>query len=165
MPPKQSLALSAKYVPLEYAASFEKKSDLEYHMNSVHLKVKGYKCNTCTKSFVTKSMLKEHIDQKHSKSALKKKIASEKSGTSFDSKKNLESRSNSHHLKLKLFKCNSCSKYFSKKSVMLGHHRSTHKWPGMYSTFNLNIYLEISVCRLRLCTPVFKFLTHPLKKK
>jgi len=56
---------SREIVCSECNASFEKESDLEYHMNCDHQKVKGYKCKPCVKSFLTKLMLKEHVNRAH----------------------------------------------------------------------------------------------------
>ena len=92
-------------------------------MNSAHLKVKGFKCDLCPKRFVTKLMLKEHVEQKHSKMKKKEKNAPEKCETPSENKKHLESQTKSVHLKMKLYKCNSCPKYFSKKSELMEHRR------------------------------------------
>jgi len=130
--PKEKV--SRKTICTECEACFVKRSDLEYHMNSVHLKVKGHKCKLCNKSFVTKSMLKEHIHLKHSKIKVEKKRNEKKSKISSDNNNRLQSPSKNGHLKLNLHKCNTCPKYFAKKSEMIKHHRLSHKWPAVLNT-------------------------------
>ena len=105
---------------------FQKKSLLEYHMNSAHLKVKGYKCYSCPKRFITKLMLQGHIEQKHLKIKPEKKLACTEREASFENINHLEDHS-SVHMNVKLYKCSSCPKYFTSKSKMMKHHRSLHE--------------------------------------
>ena len=50
---------------IECEASFERKTYLEYHMNSAHLKIKPYKCDYCDSCFATKPHLKRHVKTVH----------------------------------------------------------------------------------------------------
>ena len=56
-----------KWKCTECNESFLFKDQLEYHMNSVHLKVKPYECDSCPKCFATNSLLMMHINRVHVK--------------------------------------------------------------------------------------------------
>ena len=53
------------YTCHECGTCFEKKQQIESHINSVHLNQRPYKCNLCEKSFFIDSQLKTHLKRTH----------------------------------------------------------------------------------------------------
>ena len=49
----------------ECEATFELNRDLESHMNTVHLKIKPYKCDVCELCFAIKKTLNNHVNSVH----------------------------------------------------------------------------------------------------
>ena len=47
--------------------AFNKKSNLNIHINSVHEKKKPHKCDICQTAFATRGTLKQHTTQVHEK--------------------------------------------------------------------------------------------------
>ena len=56
---------SATYTCNECETPFEKKQQMEWHINSIHLNEKPYKCNLCGASFFIDSQLKQHLKRTH----------------------------------------------------------------------------------------------------
>lgn len=100
------------YKCTECSASFAQKEVLKYHMNSLHLNIKPFKCEECYRSFASKPNLKEHINGVHLK---KRPFNCSDCAKSFLLKTGLTTHCNSVHLKLKPYECGQCSSAFSLK--------------------------------------------------
>merc|ERR1719369_1169081 len=48
-------------------APFENRQQLEHHINTVHFKIKPYKCSDCELSFASQSVFNNHFDASHVK--------------------------------------------------------------------------------------------------
>ena len=100
------------------------KSQLQIHVNAVHLKVKPYECDLCEMSFALKSYLKGHIKAIHQKirpfecDQCKKTFALKQS-------LNLHIQSNCKNLKKK-YKCKECENSFVNKSYLKYHMNRVH---------------------------------------
>ena len=57
--------LKPTYTCNECETPFEKKQQMEWHINSIHLNEKPYKCNLCGVSFFIDSQLKQHLKRTH----------------------------------------------------------------------------------------------------
>ena len=82
-----------KQVPcIECEAHFKNKSQLENHINSVHLKIKPFRCDSCDSSFAYKRNLTSHIRTVHEKIKRfrMKKVSCTKCESCFTSKRGLE---------------------------------------------------------------------------
>ena len=107
-------------------ASFRRKSELQCHINAVHLKLKPYVCDQCRKSFAQKGCLKTHIIGVHQENeTLKCKHCNIK----FSTKYVLASHVKKVHLKLKPPKkvlCNECDAHFEHKQHLEYHMNQVH---------------------------------------
>merc|ERR1711974_102306 len=64
---KKQCAKKIKFVCDDCGFEAMWKSDLERHVNGVHLKIKPFNCNQCEASFTQKSHLKQHVKAIHDK--------------------------------------------------------------------------------------------------
>ena len=85
-------------------SSFDKKSQLQLHVNAVHLKLKPFKCEKCQKFFSLNQNLQRHIDGVHSQL---KPFNCEKCHKCFSHYNNLKTHIDMVHLKLRPFQCHS----------------------------------------------------------
>jgi len=107
-------------------ASFIYKSQLQMHINAVHLKLKPYECDLCEMSFARKSDLKGHVKVIHQQIRpfecdQCKKTFSQK----FCLKSHMQS-SNCKKLKETCYKCKDCVAVFEKKDYLKHHVNRIH---------------------------------------
>lgn len=96
------------------------KINLEAHYNKMHLCVRPYICQICSKSFYRKSNLQEHL-LIHNKI---KNYICETCGNNFVSRKSLETHLKTHGVKK--FHCDTCNKFYFHKHHLNEHIKRNH---------------------------------------
>ena len=102
---------------------FIARSDLDRHVNRIHLKLKPFECDICKISFAERGCLKSHIKAVH--------IGERNHACNYCEKKFVEKNTllvhiNSVHLKLKPFECDQCKKRFISAYNLNLHVRLVH---------------------------------------
>ena len=104
-----------------FYSRFADKQNLKIHINSVHEKIKNFKCETCDQSFVTKQILIRHKEIVHEG---KKPFKCPQCEYQTSQKGNLNKHISNVHEGKKPFQCNQC-KYSSAYEHHLKHHISS----------------------------------------
>ena len=142
--PADTKEIDVKPKPRIYACNFDEckslfysKKGLKYHTNTIHLKLRPFKCTECSASFVQKQKLQSHLNGVHFK--IKPFNCSECS-SSFLKKIGLTTHINSVHLKLKPHECGQCSAKFSRKAHLKKHINDVHlNLKPFKNTIHLNL--------------------------
>ena len=142
--PADTKEIDVKPKPRIYACNFDEckslfysKKGLKYHTNTIHLKLRPFKCTECSASFVQKQKLQSHLNGVHFK--IKPFNCSECS-SSFLKKIGLTTHFNSVHLKLKPHECDQCSAKFSRKAHLKKHINDVHlNLKPFKNTIHLNL--------------------------
>ena len=104
--------------------SFDKRSALQKHIDSVHLGLKPYKCDICDKAFGRKGTLKTHVKTVHNN---EKPFKCDKCGECFGLKQTLERHLASKHAEgLNLVACPECDEKFPNENQLNTHVRKFH---------------------------------------
>ena len=103
--------------------SFYRKSDIERHVNSVHLKIRLFTCRHCDKSFGRKNYLKMHTDLVH---LHLKSFECQYCDRSFITKQSVKKHIDGVHFYLKPFSCYYCEKAFAQKGNLKAHIEVKH---------------------------------------
>ena len=108
--------------------SFLFKSQLQSHLNEVHLKLRPYECDQCQKTFSRKYNLNLHIETQSNCNNLKKKYKCNECDASFEKTKYLKAHVNRIHLKIKPLKfiCHECEAPFEVKKCLEHHTNKVH---------------------------------------
>ena len=108
--------------------SFLFKSQLQSHLNEVHLKLRPYECDQCQKTFSRKYNLNLHIETQSNCNNLKKKYKCNECDASFEKTKYLKAHVNRIHLKIKPLKfiCHECEAPFEEKKCLEHHTNKVH---------------------------------------
>lgn len=104
---------------------YSAKKDLTNHVNSVHLKLKPYKCELCPSKFTQEFSLKVHIRNKHENSP--KEYNCVQCEESFKNELYLENHVLSVHEKRFDYKCEHCGKDFAVLEMLKRHIRWYHE--------------------------------------
>ena len=96
---------------------------LQFHIDSVHLKIKHYPCKECDKAYSRSSTLKYHILVEHGDGNAN--FQCDDCGKCFQTPKNLRAHKGVSH-DAKILKCAQCVKMFSKKHRLDNHVRLVH---------------------------------------
>ena len=121
---KKQCAKKRKFMCDDCGFAFNYKSQLEIHVNGVHLKIEPFKCNKCEASFTLKGNLDEHVRSVHKK---QKPFNCNHCSFKCSQKGNLYNHVRSVHKKLKPFNCNLCSFKCSQKGNLDQHVRRVHE--------------------------------------
>ena len=94
------------------------------HDETVHKKLRHFKCENCSKTYGQPYRLKNHVDIVHKKlKPFDCKICLKTFGQSI----HLKNHENAVHKKLRPFQCKICSNSFARKCTLYVHLKTTHK--------------------------------------
>jgi uncharacterized Zn-finger protein len=120
-------AVHLKIKPFKYEIcpkAFGRRHHLTEHVDSVHINIRRFKCRICCKHFLKNAHLKVHVDEVHKKlKPFKCQICNNFFSRSFDLNRHI----NRVHDKLKSFNCKICSKEFIQGGHLTQHVDSAHK--------------------------------------
>ncbi|KAF5398532.1 Histone-lysine N-methyltransferase PRDM9, partial [Paragonimus heterotremus] len=120
---KKSLSKEKSNVCEFCKKGFTRYSDLQRHVNAIHLKEKAYVCDFCDKVFTQRCDRQRHTNAIH----LKEKLhVCEFCGKHFADGSHLHGHVNSIHLKEKSYVCEFCDKDFTRSSDLRRHVNAIH---------------------------------------
>ena len=99
------------------------KSDMDRHVNQVHLMIKPYSCKFCKYSFHRKSDIERHVTSVHLKI---RPFTCQHCDKSFGQKNYLKMHTDLVHLHLKSFDCQYCDRSFVTKQSVKKHIDGVH---------------------------------------
>ena len=109
-------------------AKFGSKTELDRHVDEVHLKKRPFACKEvgCQAKFGSKKSMNRHVDAVHLK---KRPFSCKEDGCQarFGSKGNMNTHVDTVHLKKRPFKCSNCPKDFGVKASLLTHIKQVHQ--------------------------------------
>ena len=109
----------------ECSFSCTSKVNLQGHVNTKHLKIKPFKCDICSYSSACRSNLSKHKKDVHLK--LKPYKCSEiECNFAFSTQRRLQDHINSKHLMIKPFECNQCYWSSASKTRLSDHIKRVH---------------------------------------
>ena len=109
---------------------FQTRKIMKQHIRSTHGEAKIFTCNMCSRIFVTKNVLNNHIKNFHQKGSRNFKCDScEKVFTSSES---LKRHIKTLHEGQKNYKCDSCGKFFTQSGNLKTHIKTNHEGQRNY---------------------------------
>ena len=118
-----NLKNKTRFKCVDCIATFSSNSNLQTHINGVHLKLKSFKCIQCDTQFSRNSDLQQHINAVHLKIQRFKCIQCD---TQYSKNTNLQQHINAVHLKIKMFACENCAVKFSSNCELQNHISAVH---------------------------------------
>ena len=97
--------------------------DNELNSNAFHRDIRPNKCQDCSKAYVKKESLINHINSVHRNITYKCKLCSK----SLSCKSSLKAHNDLVHLRLRPFSCKDCGKRFGQKMYLQKHTDTIHK--------------------------------------
>ena len=96
---------------------------LKKHTDTFHLGINRVECNSCKKSFTTKSDMKKHVKRIHMSESEKVKC---EICSKFISRYYLKKHTETFHFGINKVECNHCNQYFTTKSDLKKHIKRIH---------------------------------------
>ncbi len=106
--------------------AFNRSQLLEGHLKNVHFKLKKFKCDECDYGTAFEYILNNHVKMVHEKS---KKFSCELCDKEFFRKDHYNIHIESVHQNLKLYQCDICKKQFGCLASRIRHFKATHVLP------------------------------------
>lgn len=106
--------------------AFQRSQLLEGHIQNVHFKIKKFQCDECDYVAAYEYILKNHVKMVHEKC---KKFSCELCDKEFFRKDHFNIHVESVHQNLRLYQCDICKKQFGCHASRIRHFKSTHVIP------------------------------------